>query len=116
MPWGGRRPGAGRPKGRRNTISSTAAPIADVPPPVFDAAARLTPTPEQRGQVEAMAGYGVPARAIALVLRISTDELRAHFHAELDRGLAVGTVAVAQNLYKLATGAIAPRWRPPPRG
>jgi hypothetical protein len=94
MPRGGKRLGAGRPKGSRKAREDATVPVADVPRPELDDA----------GQVEAMAGYGVPERAIAQVLRIGVDELRQHYQAELDRGLAVATVAVAQNLYAMAIG------------
>lgn len=62
------------------------------------------PTPEQRTQVDAMAGYGVPEVAIAKVLKIAPATLRKHFRDELDTAHIRANSAVAQSLFKKATG------------
>ncbi len=62
------------------------------------------PTSEQRAQVNAMAAYGVPQDAIAGVLKIDPKTLRKHFRDELDHAGTVANSAVAQSLYRKATG------------
>ena len=61
------------------------------------------PTPEERGIVEAMAGYGVPHEGIALVIGCHPETLRVHFRAELDLGVTKANTKVAGALYKMAT-------------
>lgn len=60
------------------------------------------PTPEQRGQVEAMSAYGVPQVEIAKVLGINKETLQKHFREELDTANAKAVAAVAGKLYKKA--------------
>jgi hypothetical protein len=55
-------------------------------------------------QVEAMAGYGLPAEDIAQVLRIDVEELRRNYAAELEDGRIKANSRVAENLYRKATG------------
>jgi len=55
-------------------------------------------------QVEAMAGYGLPAEDIAQVLRIDVAELRRDYPAELEDGRIKANSRVAENLYRRATG------------
>ena len=62
------------------------------------------PTPEQRAQVDAMAAYGVPEHAIARVLKIDPKTLRKHFREELDIAHIKANSAVAQSLFRKATG------------
>ena len=62
------------------------------------------PTPEQRKQVEAMAGYGIPETDIARVLDIDPKTLRRHYRDELDVGHVKANAKVADNLFKIATG------------
>ena len=62
------------------------------------------PTDEQRKQVEAMSGYGVPQDDIATVLDIDPKTLRLHFRRELDLGSVRATAKVGESLYKQATG------------
>lgn len=62
------------------------------------------PTPEQRAQVDAMAAYGVPEHAIAKVLKIDPKTLRKHFREELDTAHFKANSAVAQSLFRKATG------------
>ncbi len=51
-----------------------------------------------------MAGYGVPQSDIALVLDIDEKTLRKYYKDELDKGAIKANAAVAQSLYKKATG------------
>jgi hypothetical protein len=62
------------------------------------------PTKEQRQQVDAMAAYGVPAESIARVLAISKPTLLKYFRDELDTGHIKANSAVAQSLFRKATG------------
>ncbi len=55
-------------------------------------------------QVEAMAGYGLPAEDIAQVLRIDVEELRRHYADELEDGRIKANSRVAENLFRKATG------------
>lgn len=68
------------------------------------------PTPEQRHNVETMAGLGVPHDQIALVIvnpatgaPINDKTLRAHFGRELADGVVKANTKVAQRLYQVAT-------------
>lgn len=67
------------------------------------------PTDEQRKQVEAMKGFGIPEDDIAkLIANPNTGEaicrntLRKHFRRELDVGEAKANSKVAESLYKQA--------------
>jgi len=62
------------------------------------------PTPELRRQVETMAGYGIPAADICLSVGVSPMTLRKHYRHELDIGHVKANSAVAQSLFKKATG------------
>jgi hypothetical protein len=57
-----------------------------------------------RGQVEAMAGYGIPETDIACALDIDPKTLRKHYRRELDKGHIKANARVAENLYRKATG------------
>jgi len=68
------------------------------------------PTDEQRKQVEAMKGYGIPEPDIALLIinprtekPIARETLRKHFAYELSVGNAKANAKVAQSLYQQAT-------------
>jgi hypothetical protein len=68
------------------------------------------PTPDQRKQVEAMKGFGIPEPDIALLIinprtndHIARDTLRKHFKYELAVGAAKANSKVAESLYKQAT-------------
>ncbi|MEP9390574.1 hypothetical protein [Mesorhizobium sp. KR9-304] len=63
-----------------------------------------TPDPALRRQVEAMAGYGIPELGIARVIGIDPKTLRKHYRSELDLGHVKANSAVAQSLFKKATG------------
>lgn len=62
------------------------------------------PTDAARKQVESMAGYGIPAEDIAMSLEISKPTLQKHYRRELDMGHIKANSAVAQSLFKKATG------------
>lgn len=63
------------------------------------------PTPEERKQVEAMAGYGVPHDNIAALIRegIDSDTLKKHFKQELSQGKAKANARVGMTLFQKAT-------------
>lgn len=64
------------------------------------------PTPEERKQVEAMAGYGVPHEQIATLIGedgIDADTLKKHFRKELAQGKAKANAKVGQTLFQKAT-------------
>ncbi len=63
-----------------------------------------TPDPALRRQVEAMAGYGIPELGIAKVMGVDPKTLRKHYRSELDLGHLKANSAVAQSLFKKATG------------
>ena len=63
-----------------------------------------TPEPALRRQVEAMAGYGIPELGIAKVIGVDPKTLRKHYRSELDLGHLKANSAVAQSLFKKATG------------
>lgn len=65
---------------------------------------RFKPTDEQRRQVDAMAGYGIPEDAIAKVLKIDGHTLRKYFRHELDTAHVRANSAVAQSLFQKAIG------------
>jgi hypothetical protein len=57
-----------------------------------------------REQVDTMAGYGVPETAIARVLKIDAKTLRKYYRDELDTAHVRANSAVAQSLFRKATG------------
>lgn len=70
------------------------------------------PTDEQRRQVEAFAGYGLPQEEMCgLIVNPTTGRpitlktLLKHFRAELDTGMARANARVAESLFRQATGA-----------
>jgi hypothetical protein len=65
----------------------------------------LQPTEDERKQVEAMAGYGVPFEMIASLIRggIDADTLNKHFKSELQQGKAKACAKVGQSLFQMAT-------------
>ena len=65
----------------------------------------FVPTAEERKQVEAMAGYGVPHDNIAAIIRdgIDSDTLKKHFKKELMQGKAKANAKVGQTLFQKAT-------------
>lgn len=77
---GGARPGAGRPP--------------------------FVPTDDERKQVEALSGYGLPQDQIAILIRggIGLDTLREHFATELVSGKAKANGQVGKTLFQKAMG------------
>ncbi|WP_205853396.1 hypothetical protein [Zhengella mangrovi] len=63
------------------------------------------PTQVDRRQVETLAGYGVPETQIAGLLSIDPKTLRKHYRSELDHGHTKANAKVAENLFRIATGA-----------
>lgn len=66
----------------------------------------FVPTKEERKQVEAMAGYGVPHEQIAVLVGedgIDADTLKKHFRKELAQGKAKANAKVGQTLFQKAT-------------
>lgn len=66
----------------------------------------FVPTAEERRQVEAMAGYGVPHEQIATLIGeegIDSDTLKKHFKKELAQGKAKANAKVGQTLFQKAT-------------
>lgn len=68
----------------------------------------FAPTDEQRKNVEAMSGYGVPQDDIACILDIDTKTLRKHFRRELDQGMAKANAKIGQTLFNQAVGGNVP--------
>lgn len=67
---------------------------------------KFKPTKEERKQVEAMAGYGVPHEQIAVLIGedgIDADTLKKHFKKELAQGKAKANARVGQTLFQKAT-------------
>ena len=77
---GGARPGAGRPP--------------------------FVPSDDERKQVEALSGYGLPQDQIAILIRggIGLDTLREHFATELVSGKAKANGQVGKTLFQKAMG------------
>lgn len=62
------------------------------------------PDPNSRRQVEAMAGYGMPETDIAAAIGVDAKTLRKHYRSELDLGHIKANSAIAQSLFRKATG------------
>ena len=64
------------------------------------------PTENERKQVEAMSGYGLPIEQIAVLVRdgIDADTLRKHFAKELIAGKAKANSGVGRTLFQKAMG------------
>src|SRR5436305_14888313 len=61
-------------------------------------------TDEQRHQVKALAGYGLPQKQIATIVEVgSVDTLRKYFHQELRLGPLEAQVNVRSTLFRLAS-------------
>jgi hypothetical protein len=61
-----------------------------------------SPDPPIKGQVEAMAAYGIPEDDIAAVLKVDAKTLRKHFRDELDLGHTKANAQVAGFLFNSA--------------
>lgn len=64
----------------------------------------FVPTDEERKQVEALSGYGLPLEQIAVLVRggIHLDTLRAHFASELMAGKAKANGQIGKTLFQKA--------------
>ncbi|UVK50954.1 hypothetical protein DBIPINDM_004150 [Mesorhizobium sp. AR02] len=62
------------------------------------------PDEASRRQVEALAGYGVPETGIADMIAVDPKTLRKHYRQELRIGHTKANSAVAQSLFRKATG------------
>jgi hypothetical protein len=94
-PRGGARPGAGRPMSKQ-----------------------FAPTADQRGNVEAMTGFGIPEAEICRLIKnpetgqpIDKKTFELHFADEIATGLTKANAAVAQSLFAEATKGQDPRSR-----
>jgi hypothetical protein len=63
------------------------------------------PTEKHRGQVEAMARYGVPQLEIARTIGISLPALHKHFREELDTGSTKANAQVGEFIFSTIIGA-----------
>lgn len=61
------------------------------------------PTDQQRKQVEALSGYGIPMEQIAALVGVDEKTVRAHYEDDLNRGRAVANSTVAKTLFEKAT-------------
>jgi hypothetical protein len=75
----------------------------------------FVPTEKQRGQVESMTAYGIPAAEIARSLDISEPTLRKAFPEEIATGASKANTKVAEFLYATIMGMEIPG-RPPVTG
>lgn len=60
-------------------------------------------TQAQRDYVAAMAGFGMPAERIAIVLKATKHEIETHFAEELDMGSPMLDAQVITSLFEMAT-------------
>lgn len=67
---------------------------------------QFEPTDEERKQVEALSGFGLPHDHIAVLIRggIDSDTLKKHFKQELVIGKAKANSQVGKTLFQKATG------------
>lgn len=61
-------------------------------------------TPQRRKLVQVLAGYGIPTKAIAQVLGISTATLYQHYRQEIDQGAAMVEAQLVGNLLRMSNG------------
>jgi hypothetical protein len=66
------------------------------------------PTDRQRGQVEAMARYGIPQLEIARAIGITQPTLHRHFREELDTGATKANTQVGEVLFATIIGSTIP--------
>lgn len=66
----------------------------------------FTPNDDERRQVEAMAGFGVPVKEIAALVRggIDYDTLMKYFSEEMERGRAKANAQIGKGLFQKALG------------
>ncbi len=65
--------------------------------------AKHKPTAKTRKQTQEMAGYGLPHEQIGGIIGIDDKTLRQHYKAELMKGKASASLAVAKSLFQKAT-------------
>lgn len=67
---------------------------------------QFVPTDQERKQVEALSGYGLPQKQIAALIRdgIDSNTLDKHFRKELDTGIAKANAQVGKTLFQKAVG------------
>ena len=63
------------------------------------------PDPNRSRQVEAMAGYGISADDIAIVLGVDVDTLKRDYRSELKGAAIKANAKVAESLFRKATAA-----------
>ena len=63
------------------------------------------PTDKTRGEVEALASFGVPQPDIAAYIGVSEPTLRLHYRGQLDFSAIKANATVGKYLYSLASGA-----------
>lgn len=61
------------------------------------------PTDQQRAQVEALSGYGIPMEQISALVGCDTKTLALRYADELERGRAKANSSVAKTLFEKAT-------------
>lgn len=62
------------------------------------------PTAESRNMVQLLTGMGGTAEDVGRVLGVTARTIHRHYRTELDRGVAVANMNVAQSLYRKAMG------------
>lgn len=60
------------------------------------------PTKEQRAQVEALSGFGIPHAEIGRYMGIDPKTLRKHYRDQIDNGMTRANVAVLTSLHAQA--------------
>ncbi len=112
MAKGGARPGSGRPKksaapkvpgpGRGGARAGAGRPMSR----------KFVPTADQRGNVEAMTGFGIPQKEICRVVinpetgkPIDKTTLELHFRDEIETGTIKANATVGRIAYATITGA-----------
>ena len=81
---------------------ATGAPRVDGTPAKKPGRSPHVPTAQQREQVKAMAGYGLPHDMIATIMGISDRTLQKKYRDELKLGSALATATIAKTLYQRA--------------
>lgn len=61
------------------------------------------PTDQQREQVKALSGFGIPMEQIAAIVGVDEKTVRAHYENDLNMGRAVANSTVAKTLFEKAT-------------
>ena len=77
--------------------------LKQVPPP------KSHPNKTDAMQVEVMSGYGAPPAHIASHLRLTLEELKLHYHTQLERGPDEANLKVAATFFDMATSGEHPQ-------